>query len=143
MALRVKEQFPFAFNSDCRGQSIFLPEQDNADDLLKQPQIPVTLPTFDEMVGRNGVTARGYYDALLPMLRPGELNVLAVHAEVEGLSQLGELRRFIANAREMGWSFVPLGDLLPDSSTLSAGRIVKSRVVGRAGWISCQELTGA
>jgi len=137
--LQMKEQLPFRFNSDCRGDSIFLPASDDGRRPMQQPQIPATLPTFDEVVGRGGVTASGFFDELLGLLRPGQLNVLTVHAEVEGMSRLAELARFITSARRLGWSFVALGDLLEPDAELPVCRILKGAVPGRAGWVSCQE----
>jgi undecaprenyl phosphate-alpha-L-ara4FN deformylase len=139
MTLRVKEQLPFQYNSDCRGVSIFLPAPENDSYVLRQPQIPVTLPTFDEMVGREGVTASGFYDVLLELLRPSQLNVFAAHAEVEGMGRLDDFGGFLAAARDRGWSFVPLGALLEDAPAPPTCRIVKDKVAGRAGWVSCQE----
>ena len=137
LALWVKAQFPFSYNSDCRGSSIFLPEARDSSPV--QPQIPVTLPTFDEAVGINHQTAEGFFDDLLTMLEPGKLNVLTIHAEVEGLSQLETFERFIDRAMTDGWSFVPLGDLVEADANLPSGRLKKGSIPGRAGWCSVQD----
>jgi undecaprenyl phosphate-alpha-L-ara4FN deformylase len=139
MVLRAKEELPFRYNSDCRGHSIFVPAPESGGSELRQPQVPVTLPTFDEMVGRDGMTPSGYYDALLTLMRPSRLNVLTIHAEVEGLSRLDDLGRFITAAGDRGWSFTALGDLLEDVSELPTCRMVRGRIPGRAGWASLQE----
>ena len=55
---------------------------------LSQPQIPVTLPTYDEVIGRNGISDRNYNEFLVSLLNPEGLNVLAIHAEVEGISRI-------------------------------------------------------
>ena len=79
-----KEALPFRYNSDCRGHSIFLPEVGGR--VLTRPQIPLNLPTYDEVYGRDGVTNDNYNDRLLESIHPDRMNVLTIHAEVEGRS---------------------------------------------------------
>lgn len=56
-ALEAKRSLPFSYNSDCRGSDCFVPV-DGARTF--QPQIPVTLPTYDETIGANGVSDENY-----------------------------------------------------------------------------------
>lgn len=135
--LNVKEEFAFKHNSDCRGRSIFLPVV--AGRTLAQPQVPVTLPTFDEAVGRNGVTAETYNDYLIGLCKPGALNVLTIHAEVEGGLCSGLFGNFLDKAMAAGFRFCALGDLLGGAAALPRGRIVRGSLEGREGWISMQE----
>ena len=135
-ALREKERFPFAFNSDCRGQTVFRPVVASVP--LNQPQVPVTLPTFDEMIGRNGVDAERYNDYLLAKIRPAAPNVLTIHAEVEGIVCRDLFERFLQKARSQGHAFTTLGALLPAASAIPPGRIAKGDVPGRDGWVAVQ-----
>ena len=112
--LTAKSKFDFKYNSDCRGQSIFYPVVDGQ--TLSQPQIPVTLPTYDEAVGKNGISDSNYNDYMLSLLNPSKLNVLTIHAEVEGIAKFDLFRDFLKKAKAKGVSFVPLGELLADSS---------------------------
>ena len=64
----------------CRGDRIFRPVVDGR--VLDQVQVPVSLPTYDEVVGRE-VSAAAYNGFLLDRIRDDRLNVLAIHAEVE------------------------------------------------------------
>ncbi|HUN82297.1 MAG TPA: polysaccharide deacetylase family protein, partial [Phycisphaerae bacterium] len=75
-ALLEKEALGFAFNSDCRGDKVFRPRVNGA--VLATPQIPVDLPTYDELVGQNGVTPENYNERLLGLLKPDGLNVLTI-----------------------------------------------------------------
>ena len=134
--LRVKQAFPFRFNSDCRGHSLFRPIVDGTPSL--QPQVPTTLPTYDEVVGRNGITAANYNARLLSRLEPGRLNVLTVHAEAEGIVSFALFREFVESVCERGWEIVPLGLLWPDPTGIPAGTIVRGEVPGREGWIALQ-----
>ena len=139
--LTVKEEFPFAYNSDCRGQSIFRPAVGGKE--LKQPQVPSTLPTYDEVVGRNGVDAGNYNDYMLSLLQPDKLNVLTIHAEAEGRSCRGMFDSFIKRAKAMGAEFTTLGSLVADAPQIGSSPIVQREFPGREGWLACQHATGS
>ena len=134
--LQAKNRFSFAYNSDCRGNSIFLPLIDNQ--LATAPQIPVTLPTYDEVVGHKGVTEDNYNEYLLSLVIPNQLNVLTIHAEVEGIACLDLFDRFLRMAQAKGISFVPLGTLLGNFTAVDQAGIVSQEIPGREGWIGCQ-----
>jgi undecaprenyl phosphate-alpha-L-ara4FN deformylase len=134
--LLAKSRFPFEYNSDCRGQSIFRPIAGGRE--LLQPQIPVTLPTYDEVVGRNGVTDSNYNDYMLSLLDPAKLNVLTVHAEVEGIACLEMFEQFVKRASSKGFSFVPLGVLLEEYPQSDPTTIAAREIPGRQGWVCCQ-----
>jgi undecaprenyl phosphate-alpha-L-ara4FN deformylase len=134
--LRERERFPFRFNSDCRGSTAFRPVVDHTP--LSQPQIPNTLPTYDEIIGQNGITHENYNDYMLGQLRPDALNVLTIHAEAEGIVCAELFERFVGRAVANGWSFVPLGELVPPVSELPEGAIVKQVIPGREGWVGVQ-----
>lgn len=136
VVLEEKSRLPFTYNSDCRGREIFHPLIDGRP--LPQPQIPVTLPTYDEAIGRNGVTPGNYNDHILALIRPGRLNVLTIHAEVEGGVCSDLFAAFVRMALSRGIAFVPLGTLL-ETATIRTGRMVRGAVAGREGWLSCQD----
>lgn len=136
LVLQEKEKFPFFYNSDCRGEGIFRPVVEGRE--LSQPQVPVTLPTYDEVIGRQGITNRNYNEYVLSLLRPGKLNVLTVHAEVEGMACLGLFDRFVREALFKGVSFVPLGSLLEHEPAMGQGVITPGKVPGREGWVACE-----
>ncbi|HUU17301.1 MAG TPA: 4-deoxy-4-formamido-L-arabinose-phosphoundecaprenol deformylase [Sedimentisphaerales bacterium] len=139
IVLREKEKFPFEFNSDCRGESIFHPAVQGRN--LDQPQIPVTLPTYDEIMGQKGITEDNYNDHLLALCSPDKLNVLTIHAEVEGIVCLEMFRQFVKTALSKGASFVPLGILLGEYAQSDPAVIVAKEIPGREGWVSCQAQT--
>ncbi len=137
LVLMENEKFPFHYNSDCRGNGIFYPVVKKRK--LSVPQIPVTLPTYDEIIGHRGISDKNYNDYMLSIVKPDQLNVLTIHAEVEGISCLSMFDRFLEMAREKGISFVPLGELLPESSKTGPAILVPKEIRGRHGWVSCQE----
>ena len=128
--------FPFRFNSDCRGDSIFPPVVDGK--TLETPQIPATIPTYDEIIGQNGITAENYNQYILDQVRPGELNVLTIHAEVEGIVCLAMFREFLKLAKARNFELVPLGELLVPAQTWPIGQIVQEEIPGREGWVAVQ-----
>ncbi|MEJ2658039.1 MAG: polysaccharide deacetylase family protein [Desulfobacterales bacterium] len=131
-----KERLLFRYNSDCRGRSIFYPIVDGKE--LSQPQIPVTLPTYDEVIGHHGISALNYNEYLLSLVKPEALNVLTVHAEVEGIFCAKMFDRFLKKARSKGMIFVPLGSLLREKIPVEKSSINRGKIHGREGWISIQ-----
>jgi undecaprenyl phosphate-alpha-L-ara4FN deformylase len=131
-----KERLPFHYNSDCRGRSIFYPIVDGK--ALSQPQIPVTLPTYDEVIGHHGVSELNYNEYVLSLVKPGKLNVLTVHAEVEGISCGKMFGRFLKKVRSEGMTLVPLGTFLQENISIEKSSIERGTVRGRDGWISTQ-----
>ena len=135
--LQAKKRFPYRYNSDCRGESLFYPVVGRQ--IMDQIQIPVTLPTYDEVIGTHGITDANYNDYLLSLLRPDELNVLAIHAEVEGIGKADLFSRFLAGVKAAGVEILPLGGLLWQNLPVAMCKIIKGTQEGREGWISKQE----
>jgi undecaprenyl phosphate-alpha-L-ara4FN deformylase len=134
--ITAKEKYPFRYNSDCRGTSLFKPLVNGR--VASQPQIPTTLPTYDEVIGSGGVTDAAYNDRLLARIRPGQLNVLTIHAEVEGISRCDLFRRFLAAALQRRIRIVPLGELLAEPFDGDTATVSPREIPGRDGWVSCQ-----
>jgi len=138
LVLLQKAKFPFSYNSDCKGEEIFFPLIRG--EAIFQPQIPVTLPTYDEVIGHNGISDTNYNDYILSLMRPEKLNVLTVHAEVEGIICLEMFDRFLKMVRSIGADFVPLKALLSPSQGIRLSTIAAKEIPGRDGWVSCQEV---
>jgi undecaprenyl phosphate-alpha-L-ara4FN deformylase len=134
--LKEKARFSFRYNSDCRGDSVFRPVVDGRE--LQQPQVPVTLPTYDEVVGRNGISDENYNEYMLSLLRPDRLNVLTIHAEVEGIACLRRFEQFVEKALSQGHRLLPLGTVLPESGPIETARIQGATIPGREGWVACE-----
>jgi undecaprenyl phosphate-alpha-L-ara4FN deformylase len=137
-ALLEKEKFAFLYNSDCRGEDIFYPQASGK--ILQTPQVPTTLPTYDELIGQQGVTEENYNEHLLSALHPDRLNILTIHAEVEGIVHKAMFADFIKIAKERGYSFVPLGEIVCEEKkgNMVIASIQEQIIPGREGWISVQ-----
>ncbi|MFJ2426759.1 4-deoxy-4-formamido-L-arabinose-phosphoundecaprenol deformylase [Pseudomonas sp. NPDC087804] len=134
--IEAKQAFGFRYNSDCRGSQLFRPLL--ADGTPGTPQIPVDLPTFDEVVGPI-VAAQDFNAFILERFRPAKLNVYTIHAEVEGILMAEDFRHLLADARQRGIDFTPLGDLLPEFfNTLPVGCVQRGALDGREGWLGVQ-----
>ena len=133
MTLLCKTAFPFQYNSDCRGTRVFYPVV--AGKTLSQPQIPTTLPTYDEVIGIRGITHDTYNQFILSKIIPGKLNVLTTHAEAEGMSLSPLFEDFIRMARSKGIVFGPLGQILKDAEPIEPGVVVPVGIEGREGWV--------
>lgn len=130
--LLVKERFNFKYNSDCRGKGIFMPVVDGS--RLSTPQIALNMPTYDEMLGRDGVTNENYNDRLISTIDPEGVNLLTIHAEAEGGACAEMFEDFLKKTKAMGIEFVAPGDLLPESYDLIPdGAIAIGELPGREG----------
>jgi undecaprenyl phosphate-alpha-L-ara4FN deformylase len=109
-----------------------------ADGRLGAPQIPVDLPTFDEVVGPT-VAAKDFNTFILDRFTPEKLNVYTIHAEVEGILMANDFRQLLSDAHQRDIRFQPLGDLLPETpDSLPIGRVVRGALEGREGWLGVQ-----
>ena len=106
---------------------------------LTQPQVPVTLPTYDEIIGQDGITNENFNEHLLSLVQPGQLNVLTIHAEVEGIVCRELFEDFLEQAAQRNIEVVPTHALLSDEDSLPDGTIVPRTLPGREGWIAFQE----
>jgi undecaprenyl phosphate-alpha-L-ara4FN deformylase len=134
-ALVTQEQFGYRYASDVRGHGCFRPMV--SEHVLATLQVPTTMPTVDELLGR----VRDIPAALVAAIGQ-ELNVFTLHAEVEGGPWLATFRAFLERAHSDGVRFVPLVEL---ATRWARGRqdvvvcpIVQGRVPGRSGWVAIQ-----
>ncbi len=135
--LLAEEGFGFRYSSGCRGESLFVPEA--AGRRLQLSQVPTTLPTYDEAIGRDGVADGSYNEHILNLMRKDAWNVLTIHAEAEGMKCSPLFEDFLERSRKRGIEYVPLGTLLPpDLSRLPSGKVRKGAVPGREGWVATQ-----
>ena len=137
--LEAKAKLPFRYNSDCRGTHIFRPVVNGK--ALQQLQVPVTLPTYDEMLGRNGVTNENYNDRLFELLQEDRPNILTIHAEAEGGKCNDMFNAFLDRAINAGWTFKTLGELAAEAgktSEVPLERILPLPFPGREGWLAVQ-----
>ena len=104
---------------------------------LSMLEIPTTLPTFDEELGRAGVTAQNYVERLLARYRPDAVEVLTVHAETEGMAYRELFRDLLRRQRELGISTMRTDALAAESRAGAPARSVGlGTVPGRSGRVA-------
>jgi undecaprenyl phosphate-alpha-L-ara4FN deformylase len=140
-ALALEEQLGYAYASDTRGQSPFVPLLGGR--RSRVPQLPTTLPTLDELIGLDGATAANVHERLLERTSTSTApsQVFTLHAELEGMKLLPVLERLLAGWRSQRHALVSLGALCAtlDVATLPAATIVAGTVPGRSGTLAVQQ----
>jgi undecaprenyl phosphate-alpha-L-ara4FN deformylase len=135
-ALQALAGFSFRYQSDCRGRSLFRPVVSGRP--LGPVQVPVTLPTYDELVGPR-CTPDCFWKILLGAIRQDRLNVLTLHAEVEGISEMARFETFLDQAARRDLTFCPLGELIAPGEAVPECGLVRTHLPGREGWIAGQQ----
>jgi undecaprenyl phosphate-alpha-L-ara4FN deformylase len=140
-SLAVQDRQGFLYCSDTRGVFPFLPMMHGQ--TYRTLQIPTTLPTLDEVLGRDGRRGGRVNEVFLSQLRSDRLNVHTVHAEVEGRSQLHLLADLLAQLGGQGVTYVKLCDaaealLQRGPDTLPRATIEPRPIAGRAGKVASQ-----
>jgi undecaprenyl phosphate-alpha-L-ara4FN deformylase len=148
-ALELESEYGLSYASDTRGRSPFWP-------MLKAgrsscPQLPTTLPTFDELLGREGIDESNIAEAVWrcsekESQRPGadNLQVFTLHAELEGMRLLDAFESLLRQWQTAGATITrmarirELGLLRP----LPDGAVVMGEVPGRSGLLALQPKHG-
>ena len=143
LSLGVEDGSGLLYASDCRGTHPFFPRTGGK--TFKTLQIPTTLPTLDELLGRPEYPDDKLVEHYLSLLKPGMPNVLTIHAELEGMKYLLLFRRFLEQAQTRGISFILLHDLatklLKDRPAIPVCDLVPGTVDGRSGTLAVQHCT--
>jgi undecaprenyl phosphate-alpha-L-ara4FN deformylase len=127
---------PFTYHSSTRGVQPYRPRIDGVEGRL--PELPTTAPTLDELLGL-GMRVDEATDAIHRSLTEDDLNVLTVHAEVEG-GACHDAFAALLDRLAPRTSFVRLVDVARalDVAKLPVSPVVQGTRPGRAGTVSCQ-----
>ena len=82
------------YASDTRGGVPFFPRVDGT--VFNTLEIPSTLPTFDELMGRPEYPDEKIVPHYLSLLRADRVNVFTLHAEIEGMGRRALFRGLLA-----------------------------------------------
>ena len=130
----------FTLASDTRGFGPFAPLDAMQGRVV--PQLPTTLPTLDELLGRDDLVAADPVATLLALTaRPAPMgHVYTLHAELEGGRLGAEFESLLTGWREQGYALTSLSGLGATlaARTLPQCRIAQGRVDGRSGELATQ-----
>lgn len=136
----LEQELGFRYASDARGTGPFVPVADGV--AVEVPQMPTTLPTLDELIGRSDLGGLDPIDHLLALTgeRADRDHVYTLHAELEGGVYLEAFERLVRAWRDRG-AF--LTDLATYAATLDVARLprcemIAGSVAGRAGLLAYQ-----
>ena len=128
------------YASDARGTHPFIPRIGGM--VYKTLQIPTTLPTLDELLGRPEYPEDGIVAHYLALLAPDKLNVLTIHAEVEGMKKIALFGSLLEQVRERRMQVKRLDELaanlVKNHSPLPVNDLISGTVDGRSGTLAVQ-----
>ena len=105
-------------------------------------EIPSTLPTLDELLGRPEYPEERIVPHLLSLLQPDQLNVFTLHAELEGMGKRALFGQLLTALRQAGVSVVSLAATaracLADPGQIPVCELVDGPVDGRSGSLALQ-----
>jgi undecaprenyl phosphate-alpha-L-ara4FN deformylase len=136
----LQQELGFRYASDTRGSGPFLPKLDGA--LASVPQLPTTLPTLDELIGRPDLSGTDPVDHLLALTSAASARdqVFTLHAELEGGRYLEPFGRLLQAWRARGVHLTDLAGYVAtlDVRGLPVCNIVSGTVAGRSGTLAVQ-----
>jgi undecaprenyl phosphate-alpha-L-ara4FN deformylase len=142
--LELEREHGLRYASDTRGGPPFLPVL--AQGISPCPQLPTTLPTFDEILGVDGIDESTLADAVFRLsatAAPAAVNdpqVFTLHAELEGMLLLGAFESLLVKWREAGAEITRMAKVheLALRRPLPARLVVMGEVAGRSGRLAVQ-----
>ena len=139
-AFAFEHELGIHYASDTRGTAPFLPQL--KDGRKGVPQLPTTLPTFDELLGREGWNATNLHEAVLRETGKAADHVFTLHAELEGGMLAPAFERLLDAWRAAGAQLLSLGEYAQslDLQHLPPAAVEQGRIAGRAGRLAVQRV---
>jgi undecaprenyl phosphate-alpha-L-ara4FN deformylase len=136
----VYDEANLLYASDTRGGAPFFPRI--AGKVFRTLEIPSTLPTFDELMGRPEYPDEKIVPHYLALLREDSVNVLTIHAEIEGMGRRALFRALLAACRARAIEFIRLDDyakqLLVNRAAIPVCDQTWTEIDGRSGVVAAQ-----
>ena len=147
-AFRQIDAWKLAYASDGRGNGPYRPSLDGL--VLSHVQLPTTLPTFDELIGRDGIDTGNVAAALARATAGGgdedrvesADHVFTLHAELEGGLFAAAFADLLAAWRGQGHELVTLAGLYAsiDPTALPVRPVAWGQVAGRSGELIVEQI---
>jgi peptidoglycan/xylan/chitin deacetylase (PgdA/CDA1 family) len=136
----VYDEAELLYSSDTRGRAPFFPRIGGR--VFKTLEIPSTLPTFDELLGRPEFPDDHIVDHYLSLLRDDLPNVFTLHAEIEGMGRRAMFRELLDACQRIGIEFVRLDELakelLANRDAIPVAEQAMAEIDGRSGVVAMQ-----
>ena len=144
--LELEREYGLKYASDTRGGPAFYPLL--ADGASSCPQVPTTLPTFDELLGREGIRESNIADAVFRLSAQAAepaLQVFTLHAELEGMLLRDAFESLLVKWREAGATVTRVAAIhaLATARTLPVRAVVMGEIPGRSGLLAVQASAAA
>ena len=140
LSREVYDRAGLLYASDTRGGAPFFPQVGGR--VFNTVEIPTTLPTFDELIGRPEFPDSRIVAHLGSLLREDRMNVFTLHAEIEGFGRRALFRDLLAAWKARGVAFIRLDDyareLRSNRSSIPTREQVMASIDGRSGVVAMQ-----
>jgi undecaprenyl phosphate-alpha-L-ara4FN deformylase len=141
--LELEQEYGLTYASDTRGGAPFYPVLTQG--ISSCPQLPTTLPTFDEVLGVGGIDETTIAEAVFRLsvaaaaAGPADnLQVFTLHAELEGMLLLDAFESLLVKWRDSGALITRMAKLheLALRRPLPVRAVVMGAVAGRSGLLA-------
>lgn len=137
---QIYDEAGLLYASDTRGETPFFPRI--GEKVYETLEIPSTLPTFDELMGRPEYPDAKIVAHYLSLLREDRPNIFTIHAEIEGMGKIGLFSALMTAFKQRGVRFVRLdtlaSDLLKNRPAIPVHDLVMAEIDGRSGLVATQ-----
>lgn len=137
-AFQLTAEMGFDYCSDTRGTHPFIPLIDGK--TVACPQLPTTLPTLDELIGRDGIDESNVAHHLLRLTEKPAAHVYTLHAELEGNRLSPVFDALLSGWRAQGYTLTTMNGYAQtlDFSALPRHAVANAEIPGRSGTLALQ-----
>jgi peptidoglycan/xylan/chitin deacetylase (PgdA/CDA1 family) len=137
---QIYDEAGLLYSSDTRGTHPYFPRIEGQ--VFKTLEIPTTLPTFDELLGRPEYPDDKIVAHYLSLLREDQPNVFTLHAEIEGMGKRPLFQALLKACRDAHVEFIRLDDLsrelLANRDAIPVCDQAYAEIDGRSGALAVQ-----
>jgi len=141
LSRQVYDEAHLLYSSDTRGDHPFFPRINGQ--TFKTLEIPSTLPTFDELLGRPEFPDDKIVSHYMSLLREDRPNIFTLHAEIEGMGKRDLFRALIRAMTLAEVEFVRMDTLaqeyLQKPDSIKVEDQAMAEIDGRSGLVAVQQ----
>jgi peptidoglycan/xylan/chitin deacetylase (PgdA/CDA1 family) len=140
-SFQVYDDASLLYGSDCRGAYAFFPRI--GEQTFRTLQIPTTLPTLDELLGRPEYPEAAIPAHYIKLLRSHCPEVITIHAEIEGMLKADLFEQLLQECKKANVEFITMeslvAQLLKKQENIPICEVVQGEVDGRSGLLAIQK----